>query len=174
MTSRVAAVACTGLLLMACTQRSEQKAGAFRSLDVGDRAPLYASATLNGDTVRVGGRQQVTVLNVWATWCTSCREEMADLESLSREFAGHDVRVIGVSVDGGDGTRVRRFAENEKLTFTVAHDPEQRVQQLYQVVGVPETFVLDTNGRVLFRYVGNLHPVLDSIRTVVSQAERAR
>jgi cytochrome c biogenesis protein CcmG, thiol:disulfide interchange protein DsbE len=141
--------------------------GEFRPLVVGEPAPAYEAPTLGGDTVRLGGRGPVTILNVWATWCTSCREEMADLEGLHRQFAPRGVRVIGVSVDGGDGARVRRFVEGERLTFTVAHDPEQRIQQLYQVVGVPETFVIGADGRLLWRRVGNIHPVVDSVRALV-------
>jgi cytochrome c-type biogenesis protein len=149
---------------------ADSSAGAFRPLATGEAVPIYAASTLGGDTVRLGGAQAVTVLNVWATWCTSCREEMSDLEAIRKEFAPRGVRVIGVSVDGGDGTRVRRFAEGEKLAFTVAHDPEQRIQQLYQVVGVPETFVIGKDGKLLWRHVGNLRPVVDSVRAVLSAA----
>jgi peroxiredoxin len=142
---------------------------AFKPLSVGDVAPLYAVQSLKGDTLRIGGSNAVTVVNVWATWCTSCREEMADLNALHRELSSHDVRVIGVSVDGGDGARVRQFAETEKLAFTVAHDPEQRIQQLYQVAGVPETFVIGADGKLLWRRVGNLHPVVDSVRAAATR-----
>jgi len=70
----------------------------------------------------------VTALNVWATWCTSCRDEMGDLKVLHQEFAPRGVRVVGVSVDLGDVARVRRFAARESLTFIVAHDPARGVQ----------------------------------------------
>lgn len=146
------------------------RGAAFRPLAVGEAAPPYAVATLAGDTVHIGGRSPITVLNVWATWCTSCREEMADLGALHRELAPRGVRVIGVSVDASGGARVRRFAEEEKLEFTIAHDREQRVQALYRVVGVPETLVIDGSGRLLWRWVGNLHPVVDSVRAVISAA----
>jgi cytochrome c biogenesis protein CcmG, thiol:disulfide interchange protein DsbE len=145
---------------------------AFKPLTVGDAVPAYASRTLAGDTVRLGPSQPVTVLNVWATWCTSCREEMADLNALHTQFHGRGVRVIGVSVDASDESRVRRFAEEQKLEFDVAHDPAQRVQQVYQVVGVPETFVIGTDGRLLWRHVGNLHPAIDSVRAVIERAAR--
>ena len=146
---------------------------AFRPLAVGDAAPAYETVTLAGDTVALGGAGKVTVLNVWATWCESCREEMADLEALQEKFAPSGVRVLGVSVDGGDGGRVARFVEEEKLTFEVAHDPEQRVQQLYQVVGVPATFVIGKDGKLLWKHVGNLHPVVDSVRTLLAAAAGA-
>jgi peroxiredoxin len=142
---------------------------AFRPLSVGDNVPRYATRSLAGDAIQIGGNGPVTVLNVWATWCTSCREEMEDLNALHRELSARGVRVIGVSVDGGDGTRVRRFAETERLAFTVAHDPEQLVQQLYQVAGVPETFVIGADGKLLWRHVGTLHPVVDSVRALTAR-----
>jgi len=127
---------------------------AFRPLAVGATVPGYAVSTLQGDTVRLGGAERLTVLNVWATWCTECREEMAELQALHTDFAFRGVRVVGVSVDVGPDSRVQRFAEGEKLTFPIAHDPEGRVKRLYQVVGVPETFVIGTDGRLLWRWIG--------------------
>lgn len=148
---------------------ADSKGGAFRSLAVGDAVPPYAIRTLAGESVRFGGAQPLTVLNVWATWCTSCREEMGDLNALQREFHGRGLRVVGVSVDAANEIRVRRFAEDEGLTFGVAHDFEQRIQQLYHVVGVPETFIIGKDGRLLWRTAGNLHPFIDSVRVVLAR-----
>jgi peroxiredoxin len=153
--------------------RADDSADAFRPLVVGEPMPFYTAATLNGEPVNVGAVGELIVLNVWATWCTSCREEMADLNALQREFGPMGVRVVGVSVDGGSGMKVSRFAEREKLEFAVAHDPEQRVQQTYQVLGVPETFVIGKDGRLRWRHVGNLHPVLDSLRAAIAAAVRS-
>jgi len=143
---------------------------AFQPLAVGDLVPAFTARTLDGDTVRLGGAQPVTLLNVWATWCTSCREEMADLEAIQRDFAGRGVRVVAVSVDAGDGQRVRRFVESAHLTFVVGHDPGQRVEQVYRTVGVPESFVISREGRLLWRRAGNLHDVVDSVRGTLTAA----
>jgi peroxiredoxin len=99
--------------------------------------PTYAAPTLAGDTVRVTAGGPLTLVNVWATWCTSCREEMADLEAMQRDYGPRGLRVVAVSVDEGSVERVRRFVEREKLTMPIAHDPEGRIQRLYSVVGVP-------------------------------------
>jgi peroxiredoxin len=162
-------VALALLAVLACGRAHEQTA-AFRPIGIGEPVPAYAITTLAGDSVRLGGTQPVTIVNVWATWCTSCKEEMSDLESLHRDFGSRGARVIAISVDGGDGTRVRRFMEAERLSFMVAHDPDQRVQLLYQVAGVPETFVVGRDGRLLWRHVGNLHPVVDSARASIARA----
>jgi cytochrome c biogenesis protein CcmG/thiol:disulfide interchange protein DsbE len=68
---------------------------------------------------------------------------------------------------------VRRFAEQEGLTFTIGHDPERRVQQTYQVVGVPETFIVGRDGRLLWRHIGNVHQVMDSLRASLKSALRS-
>ena len=181
---RAAGVSRFALALAACTNARGERAGGdragtpdaeqFRPLAVGDSVPEMVVRTLAGDTVRVGAGGPVTLVNVWATWCTSCREEMADLEALHRDFAPRGLRVVAVSVDGGDGTRVRRFAEHARLTMTVAHDPEQRVQELYQVVAVPETYLVGRDGRLLWRQAGGLHGAPEAARGAVERALNGR
>lgn len=141
----------------------------YKLIAVGDQAPLYEMPTLAGDSVHVGKTNQpVTVMNVWATWCVSCREEMHDLQALHDEYQARGVRVLGVSVDESDVARVRKFVEKEKLTFSMVHDRDGRVQQLYQVSGIPNTFIIDKDGHILWKSIGNLHGVVDSLRRVLN------
>jgi thiol-disulfide isomerase/thioredoxin len=151
----VAALALAAGCSKSGTSESESRGAAFRPLVVGDTAPAYAAVTLTGDTVRVGAGTPV-LLNVWATWCESCREEMADLAALEKKYAPEHVKVVAVSVDNGDGTRVKRFAESEKLPFAVAHDPAGEVQKKFQAVGVPETYLVSGDGRMLWVRRGGL------------------
>ena len=139
----------------ACSTQAESRGEAFRPLMVGDTTAAYSAVSLGGDTVRVGAGTPV-LLNVWATWCESCREEMADLAALERKYAPEHVKVVAVSVDNGDGTRVKRFAESEKLPFMVAHDPAGEVQRKFQAVGVPETYLVSADGRLLWVRRGGL------------------
>lgn len=161
---RRALIAGSIALVSACS--TPPRDAPFRPLVVGDSAPAYAVRTLAGDSVRVGAGQPV-LLNVWATWCTSCREEMADLATLDREYAPRGVRVLAVSVDVGDGTRVRRFAEAEHLPFAVAHDPAGVVQRRFQAVGVPETYLISGDGRLLWVQRGGLHGAPAAVRATL-------
>lgn len=143
----------------------------FKVMAVGDAAPLYVIPTLGGDTVHIGqSGEPLTVMNVWATWCVSCREEMQDLQTLHDDYKPKGVRVLGVSVDETDVTRVRKFVEREKLTFPMAHDQDGRVQTLYQINGIPNTFIIASDGRILWKSIGNLHGVVDSLRRVLDGA----
>lgn len=145
----------------------------YKMLAVGDQAPLYETATLAGDSVHVGrANEPVTVMNVWATWCVSCREEMHDLQQLQDQYREKGVRVLGVSVDETDVARVAKFVEREKLTFAIVHDQEGHVQQLYQVSGIPNTFIIGKDGRILWKSIGNLHGVVDSLTRVLDGAAR--
>jgi cytochrome c biogenesis protein CcmG, thiol:disulfide interchange protein DsbE len=155
--------------LAACSSPPNDE-DAYRPLAVGDTVPPYAATTLRGDSVRVGSTGALTLVNVWATWCTSCREEMADLEAIHRDYAPRGLRVVAVSVDKGDGEKVRRFAEAERLTFAIAHDPAGRVQQLYQVAAVPETYLVSADGRLLWQRKGGLHGAAAEARTAINRA----
>lgn len=157
------------LVVVACA-KSGSDGAAFQPLSIGASVPSYAAATLTGDTVRVGGNEEPTILNVWATWCVACQEEMAALDSLSREFKARGVRVIGVSVDEGDMERVRRFATTNHLGFTVAHDPAAAIEQSYQVVGVPTTFVIGRDGKLLWKRTGNIADVMGDVRGAVERS----
>jgi peroxiredoxin len=161
-------VACGAVF--ACEPSKDDGAEAFRPLDVGAAVPAYSAVTLTGDTVRIGGTNGPTVVNVWATWCTSCREEMAALDSLKAEFGARGVRVIGVSVDQGRVEKVQQYVETNRLGFAIAHDPAGDIQRLYQVVGVPATFVVGKDGHLLWKHTGNITEILGVVRANVQKA----
>jgi peroxiredoxin len=149
---------------------ADDTAGAFRPLAVGDLAPAYAMRTLDGDTIRIGSADVATLLNVWATWCTSCAEEMQALDSLQAEFNARGLRVVGVSVDAGSDARVRRFAEANHLRFAVVHDAAGAIERAYRVVGVPTTFIIGRNGLLLWQHTGNIDDSLGEVRAAVTRA----
>lgn len=161
------------LVLAGCARegrRAADTAAAFTPLGIGAAVPTYSAVTLTGDSVRVGGAEPATVLNVWATWCTSCQEEMAALDSLRARYAARGLRVVAVSVDNGDIEKVRRFAAVNKLGMTVAHDPMSTINSVYEVVGVPTTFVIDRRGNLAWRHTGNIGDVLPDARAAIEKA----
>ena len=108
----------------------------------------YAAATLEGDTISLqslGG--QVVLLNLWATWCTPCRMETPYLQSLFEEHEPDGFEIVGISMDTGDAAdQVAMFVEEYGVTYTILHDPKMLGMELYQILGLPATFLIDRDG----------------------------
>lgn len=94
------------------------------------------------------------LLNIWATWCLPCEEEMPSMERLNQELGPEGLRIVAVSIDQESTHKVHRWAEEHGLTFTVLHDRSGEIEQAYQTTGVPESFVIDRHGRLLKRVIG--------------------
>jgi peroxiredoxin len=112
-------------------------------------------ADLSGRAVRLANlRGRIVFLNVWATWCEPCREEMPAMEALYERFHGPDFEMLAVNADQGGRELVEHFVEEFHLTFPVLLDPELQIADRYGVTGYPETFLIERNGRVVGHVIG--------------------
>jgi peroxiredoxin len=145
------------LLALACAPDT----ASFRPLAAGDPAPAFAVPELGGDTLSLADlRGQPVLLNIWATWCPPCREEMPGLQALHESHGGLGLRVIGVSTDArGAEDAIRSFVDDHGITFTILHDPGETVPRRYRTAGVPETFLIDRDGTIVHRWIGMFDPV---------------
>ncbi len=128
-----------------------------RGVEVGDRVPEYAAVDLAGAQVSLEDFQgEVVLVNVWATWCGPCRVEMPSIRAVHERYRDRDFTVLAISIDAGPGYRdkVVEFAGEYGLDFPILLDPDGRVSRIFQTVGVPETFVLDREGRIAKRHIG--------------------
>lgn len=112
------------------------------------------------------------LLNVWATWCAPCREEMPELQKLHDAYAAQGFRVVGVSVDDrGAGDLIRSFLEEVGVSFPIYHDPSSEIMDAYGLVGLPGSFLIDARGVVARKWVGSFHPaspdVQESVRALL-------
>ena len=92
-------------------------------------------------------RGKVVVLNFWATWCPPCRKEMPDLEALYREFKDQGLVILAISDE--DTGKVRPFVAEQKVTYPILLDPGRKVNELFQIEGIPKTFVYDRAGKLV-------------------------
>ena len=99
-------------------------------------------------------RGSVTLVNIWATWCLPCRDEMPSMQKLYDSLGARGFRIAAISIDEGSPEDVRAFAQELDLTFDILHDRSGKVQQLYQTTGVPESFLLDRRGVLVKRVIG--------------------
>jgi peroxiredoxin len=92
-------------------------------------------------------RGKVVVLNFWATWCPPCRKEMPDLETLYQQFKEQGLVILAISDEGAG--KVKPFIAQQKVTYPVLLDPGRKVNELFQIEGIPKTFVYDRNGKLV-------------------------
>lgn len=133
-------------------------------LEIGSKAPAFDATDLRRSRhVTIDDyRGKVVLVNIWATWCPPCREEMPSMERLHKTFAGTDFRIAAVSVDGDafytaekkGPTEVLAFADQLGLTFDILHDPSGAIRRAYDIFGVPESFVVDRDGVIVKRVIG--------------------
>lgn len=124
---------------------------------VGSAAPEFEAVTLDGAPTNLAAyRGEWVLLNVWATWCAPCRTEMPSIQRLHDRFAESGLRVVAVSVDApGAGDAIRSFQEELGLTFDIVHDVAGTIQPAYQSYRVPETFLIDPEGTIRKKVIGD-------------------
>jgi peroxiredoxin len=157
------------LLGLACGKGAD-----FHPLRVGDPAPPYAAVTVDGDSISLNAmRGHAVLINTWATWCPPCAAEMPGFQRLFAMFEDSGLVVIGVNVDqeGAEKT-VRDFVAQHALQFTIAADPGQRISRVFATIGVPETFLLDRDGKIIERWTGQMDPMSAAVIAKVREALR--
>jgi len=121
-------------------------------VEVGTLAPDFNATNLaTNKKVTLGAeyRGTVTLVNIWATYCIPCREEMPAMDSLYQSLRGRGFRIAAVSVDRAPPEVVLKFARDFNISFDVLYDPTGDIEQRYQTTGVPESFLVDRNGRIV-------------------------
>lgn len=143
---------------------------AFRPIAVGQPVPEFTVRTLQGDSARIAAGEPVTLLHVWATWCGPCQKEFPEIEAIQREFGPRGLRIVAVSVDEGDDDPVRAFAREKGATFAIGRDPDGSVRRLYQGIGVPESYLISADGRLLARQFGAIPEGAAAMRAAIDSA----
>jgi peroxiredoxin len=121
-------------------------------LRIGDVPPRATLRDLKGETVMLPGqyRGKVLVIHFWAVGCSSCREEMAALESLSRAYSGKGLAVLAVNV----GQKKETVEKMTRSLGRVLLDSDGEMARRYDVAGIPRTFLIDRSGVIRYKIVG--------------------
>lgn len=125
-------------------------------IKIGVQAPDFAFPDLDGKITNLSDyRGKLVLLNVWATWCKPCRDEMPSMEKLYNKFKEQDFEILAVSVDAQEEKVVRPFMKSYNLSFKALLDKKGTIQDLYQTKGVPESFIIDRNGVIIEKVIGS-------------------
>jgi thiol-disulfide isomerase/thioredoxin len=132
-------------------------------VDVGAKAPNFEAVTLFDHEVHSLSddyKGQVVLLNIWATWCGPCRDEMPNIEALYKEYGPKGLKVVAVNAADPDATdsTVKAFADGYGLTFEILRDMpasgQDSITAIYKTQGFPESFVVDRDGVIRKKRIG--------------------
>lgn len=136
-----------------------------RPVVAGFRAPDFAVADERGGEVTLADfAGRVVLLNVWATWCGPCREEMPSMERLYGRFSREDFEIAAISIDappdraddqGNPGGDPLAFARELDLTFPILLDPAGGITRTYRTSAVPESFLIGRDGVIYKKVAGS-------------------
>ena len=121
---------------------------------IGGPAPDFTLRLFDGGEMSLADqRGTVVLINFWASWCDPCREEAPVLERLWQEYRDRGVVFVGVTVNDRP-EESKAFIEEFGLTFPNGDGSPGDLPRLYRITGVPETFLVAPDGRLVRRYIG--------------------
>ena len=126
-----------------------------RAPRIGQPLADFTLPDLQGRLVQLSAlRGKVVFINIWATWCPPCIEEMPTMQRLYERLYSRGLEVLAISIDALGAQVVGPFMQQYRLTFPALLDPQDRIPHLYHTSGVPESFVVDKQGRLVEKVVG--------------------
>ncbi len=159
--SRRGALVVGGLILVvtlalgAVLVGAQLPSGGLPQNPVGEPAPDLALTTLDGHDVVLSELDGPVLLTFWASWCSSCKDDMPQLRRLQRSWADAGVQVVGVVIDDRHGDAVATAAEYEH-NYESLFDGDDVAARAYAVSGTPETFLIDADGTIAAKWIGPL------------------
>jgi len=146
----------------ATTERDPERSGGTRAervgenvgIEIGQTPPAFTLKDIAGSDVSLSDFEgKVVVLDLWATCCPPCRQEIPILVGLYEEFNGQGLVVVGVGLDEGGVDALRPFAEANRMTYPVLVG-DKALGEAYKVTSIPTTFVIGRDGAIVSKHVG--------------------
>lgn len=134
------------------TERLETRINSVGALEIGGQAPEIALASPSGEVVKLSSlRGKVVLIDFWASWCRPCRAENPNVVRVYNKYHEKGFEVFSVSLDN-DANRWKSAIQQDGLTWTHVSDLKgwkSSAAALYQVSGIPKTFLIDEKGRII-------------------------
>ncbi len=123
--------------------------GGRSGIGPGENAPGFALKSLSGGEVSLEDlKGKLVLVNFWASWCVPCISELPSMERLYQRLKDKGFVIVAIGIDDEE-LRLREFQQRYNLSFPVLVDPTGRTKKLYGVTGVPESFLIGRDGKLI-------------------------
>jgi cytochrome c biogenesis protein CcmG/thiol:disulfide interchange protein DsbE len=139
-------------------------------IQVGDEVPDLTLQTFGGEQISFSDlRGEVLVVNFWASWCTPCEQEAAELQQAHELYSGDGVTFLGVDYVDTE-TEAKAYLEKFGITYPNGPDLGTRISQAFRIRGVPETYIIGPDGKLAAFKIGPYQ----SLDEIIQQIESVR
>ena len=119
-----------------------------------DSVPQFSLPQLDGRTLGAGElKDNIVVLDFWATWCENCVIEIPEFNKLEKEYSSRGVKVIGLAVQSGWASDIQKFAEQYNMRYTVLVGNDDTVSD-FGVISFPNSYVIGPGWKLYKKYSG--------------------
>jgi peroxiredoxin len=139
-------------------------------------APLaqFSLPKLDSQTVRSEElKENIVVLDFWATWCENCVSEIPEFNKLDKEYSNRGVKVIGLAVQSGWASDIQKFVKEYKLHYTVLVGNDDTVAD-FGVISFPNTYVIAPGWKLYKKYTGGSENKANNIRQDIEALLKAK
>lgn len=139
--------------------------------EVGAMLPNFAAKNLDGTPFDLASkRNKVVLLNLWATWCGPCRFEIPELQRMHDAYAARGFEVIGVSVDTDGAEVVKPFVEEQKMSYPIVLDQQEKLPAILEASVLPTSVLLDRNGKIVWKKIGAIFENDQELKQAIEKA----
>lgn len=139
--------------------------------------PSVEVKTLDGKSINIqefGKKGKITVLSFWATWCAPCKKELDAIAEVYEDWKkNYDVEVIAITIDDARALpKVKPMVEQKGWQYTILSDANQDLQRALNVPSVPQSFLLDTKGNIVYSHSGYVAGDEDELEEKIKELKK--
>jgi thiol-disulfide isomerase/thioredoxin len=123
------------------------------SLEAGAPAPLFDLPGSSGQVKLAELRGQLVYVDFWASWCAPCKQSFPWMNALQAKYGARGLRIVAINVDAKTDD-AQRFLASVPASFAIAFDPAGSMPRAYAVKGMPSSYLIDAQGKILWSHIG--------------------